>query len=245
MPEDIERHSLLDNYWCYLYERLVKCYKQQSSNMRNLCKTFADRAAQLQFVNAYLTNTVSTSGTASCSKVHSNSCVLTASSVGAALEVKGESRGAFVFLGKSSCRVLSDQELSDINHWLADLNMCGELPNACRTYSRCMGTTDFNFSVVYRVGENVIVTDVDHPEREWLATITHLFVYGPVNNQHHIFFKGTFFSAVTRGSCVSVDRGWTNQPFMVQKDYKRLCVYPLATINRKVMLYPSGNGIAT
>ena len=44
MTEDIHRHSLLDNYWCYLYERQVKYYKQQSSNMKLLCKTFADRA---------------------------------------------------------------------------------------------------------------------------------------------------------------------------------------------------------
>ena len=56
MAEDIERHSLMDNYWCYLYECLVKYYKQQSSNMKNLCKTFADRAAQLQFVNTHLTS---------------------------------------------------------------------------------------------------------------------------------------------------------------------------------------------
>ena len=41
MPEDIQRHSLQDNYWCYLYERLVKYYKQQTSNMPFLCKTFA------------------------------------------------------------------------------------------------------------------------------------------------------------------------------------------------------------
>ena len=40
MPEDVNRHSTLDNYWCYLYERQVKYYKQQTSNMKSLCKTF-------------------------------------------------------------------------------------------------------------------------------------------------------------------------------------------------------------
>ena len=43
MTEDIKRHSLLDNYWCYLYERQVKYYKHQTSNMKALCKSFADR----------------------------------------------------------------------------------------------------------------------------------------------------------------------------------------------------------
>lgn len=30
MVDDIERHSTLDNYWCFVYERLVKFYKQQT-----------------------------------------------------------------------------------------------------------------------------------------------------------------------------------------------------------------------
>ena len=54
MPEDITRHSTLDNYWCFVYERQVKYYKRQTTNMRSLCKTFADRAAQLQFVQVNL-----------------------------------------------------------------------------------------------------------------------------------------------------------------------------------------------
>ena len=54
MPEDVNRHSTLDNYWCYLYERQVKYYKQQTANMKSLCKTFADRAYQLQFVKTFL-----------------------------------------------------------------------------------------------------------------------------------------------------------------------------------------------
>ena len=54
MTEDVNQHSLLDNYWCYLYERQVKYYKQQSSNMKSLCKTFADRAKQLHFTDTFL-----------------------------------------------------------------------------------------------------------------------------------------------------------------------------------------------
>ena len=37
-----------------MYERLVSFYKQQTTNQKNLCKTFADRAAQLAFVDEYL-----------------------------------------------------------------------------------------------------------------------------------------------------------------------------------------------
>lgn len=50
MAEDIQRHSTLDNYWCFVFERLVRVYKQQTTNMRFLCKTFADRAQQLHCI---------------------------------------------------------------------------------------------------------------------------------------------------------------------------------------------------
>lgn len=43
MPEDISRHSSLDNYWCYMFERLVSFHKQQANNRKNICKTLADR----------------------------------------------------------------------------------------------------------------------------------------------------------------------------------------------------------
>ena len=52
--EDVSHHSIPDNYWCYMYERQVKYYKRQTTNMKTLCKTLADRAAQLQFVQSYL-----------------------------------------------------------------------------------------------------------------------------------------------------------------------------------------------
>ena len=89
MAENIERHSLMNNYWCYLYEGLEKYYKQQSSNMKNLCKTFADQAAQLQFVNTHLTSiAAAVSPTASTkSRQFESDSLLTAPSVESALEI--------------------------------------------------------------------------------------------------------------------------------------------------------------
>ena len=54
MVEDISRHSIPDNYWCYMYERQVKYYKWQTTNQKTLCKTFGDRSAQLHFVQTFL-----------------------------------------------------------------------------------------------------------------------------------------------------------------------------------------------
>lgn len=41
LPEDIERFSSLDNYWCYVFERAVHHYVEKSSNKKNLELTFA------------------------------------------------------------------------------------------------------------------------------------------------------------------------------------------------------------
>jgi hypothetical protein len=45
LPDDLHRHSTPDNYWCYLYERLVRHYKQQTTNQKQLCKTYSDRVS--------------------------------------------------------------------------------------------------------------------------------------------------------------------------------------------------------
>ena len=166
MPEDIERHSLLDNYWCYLYERLVKYYKQQSSNMKTLCKTFSDRAAQLTHTFPHIPQ-VHADNSKSQSLETADVRLPTASSVNGAIQLKNSLVNetndqtkrclkSGIFLGKSCFRSLPDQELADIQYWLRNENIQEELPNACRTYSRFLGTTNYDFSVVYRVGENVI-----------------------------------------------------------------------------------------
>ena len=54
LSSDIRCHSSSDNYWCFVYERLVQFYKLQSTNQKTLCKTFADRTAQLYFVEYFL-----------------------------------------------------------------------------------------------------------------------------------------------------------------------------------------------
>ena len=36
--EDIKRHSTVDNYWCYVFERSVKFHNAQTTNQKELCK---------------------------------------------------------------------------------------------------------------------------------------------------------------------------------------------------------------
>lgn len=50
MPEEIERFSGPDNYWCYSFERAVKGYVARSSNNRNLELTFALAECRREFL---------------------------------------------------------------------------------------------------------------------------------------------------------------------------------------------------
>lgn len=117
-------------------------------------------------------------------------------------------------------------------------------PNACKPYARFLKPNDYDWSVVYRVGEHVVVSDTEYTEREWVATITHILVYGPIQSLYYYFMKGDFLAAVTHRGEVSHD-SWTGQALMVRKNYQRYTVYPLECIDRKVMLYPSGNNFLT
>ena len=90
MHEDVKHHSLLNNYWCYLYERQVKYYKHQTSNMKSLCKSFADRANLLHFTSVLLSSheisTVSHESKFVC--LSQQPLLLSASSVEQAIELK-------------------------------------------------------------------------------------------------------------------------------------------------------------
>ena len=217
--------------------------------MKVLCKTFADRAAQLRFVNTFL----STNACAVCSpeRLESREAhVLTATSLEAAIKLKNSlsqeratnqhSLENGIFLGRPSFKVLSDQELADIRYWLRSIGGC-QSPNACRTYSRFLGTGDYDLSVVYHGGENVIATHAVHPDQEWLATITHLMVYGQSTISSSLFSKGPSLLLYNKEVVFSqTQTGLTNQSWFAE--ISNVCVYPLKAINRKAIVYPSGVG---
>lgn len=50
LPEDIERFSAPDNFWCFQFERAVKRYVQQSSNNKHIEKSFAGRESQRELM---------------------------------------------------------------------------------------------------------------------------------------------------------------------------------------------------
>ena len=88
-----------------------------------------------------------------------------------------------IMLGKCSYRVLTEQELNDIRHWLRNVEIDHELPNTCQTYAQVQKHNDYDMYVVYRTGEFVIVNDAEHKRTERLVHLTDVIVYGPIYNK--------------------------------------------------------------
>ena len=135
MADDISRHSSLDNYWCFVYERLVKYYKNQTSNMKQLCKTFAKRAGQLRFVNTYLETThcdLDKQENHRNIPVPSSLTVLEAKTEEQAIKLKEDLSVKYdsmdeqskkqyrngIVVGCSKCFMLSARQKSDVLYWI-------------------------------------------------------------------------------------------------------------------------------
>ena len=52
-PEDIERFSSPDNYWCFTFERAVHSYVSISSNNKNMEFTFSEVECRREFLKFY------------------------------------------------------------------------------------------------------------------------------------------------------------------------------------------------
>ena len=166
MIEDIIRHGPLDNYWCFMYERKVKYYKQQTTNMKSMCKTFADREVQLQFVTAYLAtnSSQSTTDTFDISVFSKEPLLLRASSSEAAIKMKecieNDNRCSHleqaleetgIVIGGGEYIILTKQQQNDIIYWLQQSGnqYTAELGTSCLSFSRMLKKTDSGVATVF------------------------------------------------------------------------------------------------
>ena len=113
-----------------MYERKVKHYKQQTTNSRVMCKTFADREAQLLFTSTYLLTLPSECDEASpfnTIKLSQQPILLSASSMDEAMKLKefvvdnpdlsrAAEQGIVISQGRYS--QLTTQQQQDIQYWL-------------------------------------------------------------------------------------------------------------------------------
>ena len=260
MPDDIVRHSTLDNYWCYMYERQVRYYKRQTTNNKSLCKTYADRAQQLYFVNTYLqaNSSICDASKYNIDHISEPPILLCAKTASDAVELKEylltieelpeDARTCYelgIVVGAGKIISLNDRQMADIKFWLEKDHLTDsdeELPQVAQTFRRIFKPNDYDLGVMYRVGEFVVLQDSLSERREWVMEISSIIVYGPIANKYKTFVDGNYFAAKTfpNSGELDIDK-WSGQPKMVHREFRRLCVQPTKFIERKIMLYPVNN----
>ena len=162
--------------------------------MRSLCKTFADRAAQLQFVQVNLDTKFahgqSGSSPFNMELITEKPVLLRSSSYEAALELKeflseqelpADVKACLesgIMLGKEKFETLERRQLNDISYWLKreypGCQLPDELPNATMTFQRILKPTEYDIGMVYRVSESVAIRDFDNEDTEWVMKITNV-----------------------------------------------------------------------
>ena len=259
LTEDIVRHSTPDNYWCFLFERMVSIHKQQTTNMKQLCKTLANRCAQLQFVNTYLETHETPSSLPKMSfdleEIARKPVMLHARSIENALALKEflsthvqnlptvvqQHYDSGIVLGSSHEVVLSNRQVRDVQVWLERdqaLQNTPQLPTVSQSFKRILKMDHTDYAVTYRTGEHVVLRDAQNENLEWVMKVTQFILYGPINDRYYMFVDGTYYAAKSAGRRIEYDE-WTLQPKMIPKEYHSLVLQPTKFIKRKVMMYPS------
>ena len=243
MADDIGRFSALDNYWCYVFERLVQYYKLQTTNNRSMCKTFADRAKQLLFVNLYLEMKEGAESKHVSVPIYSHP-FLHSSTYAEAIALKERimddsdtlmhtKLGDGIMIGKESILLLDTQQIADLEYWIQADNLSPTLVsthdmlNVARGFKKIVKINSYGIASLHRVGEYVAVQDHLSVSMEWIVQITGFIVYGPVNNEYAQFYNGIYFAARTLADgSIDIDE-WTNQPKLVRKE-----LHPTSEIHR-------------
>lgn len=219
--------------------------------MKTLCKTFADRAAQLHFVQTYLDCNIppipDSLEVPSLRDIAFPPILLQAKSTEAtrlkqflsSQDLPPSIAQAGIVLGTPHFITLSDRQLHDIHQWWTrfnpNSNLLPNLPRVAQTYTRVLHNNDYYLATVYRKNEHVIITDFNQPQ-EWVMQISAIIGYGPVCNKYYHFLDGKYYVAKTSHGEAVIDP-WTKQPIMVKHHFELFRVYPLQQL-RKVMLFP-------
>ena len=150
-----------------------------------MCKTFADRAAQLAFVEEYLELHPLSSchpESSAFSSLSAEPVVLAERTVDNAFTLKeyitaNEERvpeaviqqyQSGILLGAPSFTVLTEQQLADVKFWLEKRgHMSSQLTSTvAQGYHRLLKSNDPNMATTYRAGETIVIRDTEVPGRE-------------------------------------------------------------------------------
>lgn len=250
MAEDIQKHSSLDNYWYFAYERTVHFHNMQSTNKKQICKTLADRVHQLRFVENYFdTKGITCTAANNSQYIHllsqDSPILLNSSSVSEAFVLKqflSEHVSSVVYksyqngicIGKGQPFMLNDIQKNECLSWICkfDTTVASQSFSFGTNHKKVLIPNEYDIGIVYRVGEHIVLQDSENSNVEWIMQIREFFSVGSF-----VFTNGLYYKAVSNRGQISID-DWTGQPKLVSHHYVKNCIQPTTLIKGKVMLYP-------
>ena len=259
MADDVARHSTLDNYWCYVYERLVSFHKDQTTNQKQLCKTLADRIHQLDFVNLYFSKRALFQPSSEQINpfeeilVSDKPFTLHAQTVSLGMQLKDFisslpslpqsiefQYNSGILIGKGESFLLSSVQKNDIAFWVnfftGDIISSENLSLGAFSFKKLLKSNECHEGTVFRVGEMIALEDHANSSLEWVVKLSHILSVGPYKNRYYTFINGDYYKAKTRNGDVQID-DWTGQPMLIPYTYTHLCLQPTSLIKRKLMLH--------
>lgn len=133
--------------------------------MKSLCKTYADRAAQLNFVTAYLSTSSEPSrldetDIVTCPLLSQVKSLDEAIKLGQVLcqhardEEISHILDSGIVIGSPGFIILSDRQLKDIQYWLRifnpDKTVPLNLPQVVRTYNQVLKHSEYDYGIIYQ-----------------------------------------------------------------------------------------------
>ena len=208
LPEDIRRHSTPDNYWCYVYERLVKYYKRQTTNQKNIALTYITRAAHLQFASHYFAcKGTATDDIPRPKQNFAAPILLRSSTIQEAFTLKEficssstvppaakEAMQSGIVIGSGQLATMTDRQLRDIKHWvredIPDVTS-EEFTDIAKLFSKILLNNEIGVATVYRIGDVVAIRDTVTPDSEWVMELKSIILYGPVRQSYFVLWMDT------------------------------------------------------
>lgn len=242
ISDDVLNFGSPDNFWCYNFERAVGRYIAISTNYKNIEITFARAELRREILKVRSSLKCQEVGSEEIvdypEKVHFRSLVELENTIQHLSDQETDlSKTSGILVGALKPVHLSNETQKNVMmELLCHDNPMGNCLSDVAHECRSIYFTTENGGILYRVGENVIVSG----EHEGVLNITQ-FLWTTLNGKNHIFVVGDCFQPVMNGS----ERG-------VYQWGKGALLSPSATeiillsssIQRKVMLFPDPDNLS-
>lgn len=258
-PQDIYRHSSMDNYSCELYERAIMGHKAQKHNAKGLEKTFATRENIRNFLEDYQEKNGPLSEYGAGKTKHSydldhlaSPILLHETSLSAAKALLQDMENIpnpavqhaisyGVAIGKMEKKLFPAIVIADINRFFSRNGMAVQnIPNILSSLKSVAIRDDVGDVEKFRIGTTCKISSSTGDE--YIMEISHIFQVGPIDDKHFTFVNGKYYIPCLHNGGV-ICHPWTQTRQLIPREYIRDSIQATCRVKRKVIMYPDPSNL--